>query len=65
MQLILLIFGIFILAVVASGFQEDFSPYRFRGSVVHPVNCSSRRRVMNYDSANCIYPLSSTMDPSL
>lgn len=68
MRLTLLILGIFIMAVVASGFQdhrEDYMPYRFRGSTVRPVNCSSRRRVMNYDSANCMYMPSNLMDPSM
>ncbi len=65
MRLTLLILGIFIMAVIASGFHEDFSPYRFRGSIVHPVNCSSRRRVMNFDSANCMYMPSNHMDPSV
>ncbi len=67
MRLTLLILGLFIMAVVASGFneQEDYTPYRFRGHPVLQSQCPSRRRVMNYDSANCDYDLSTTMDPSL
>lgn len=68
MRLTLLILGIFIMAVVASGFQdhrEDYMPYRFRGSTARPAHCPSRRRVMNYDSANCAYLPAGSMDPSL